>query len=493
MPGRLAVVLAALLSIALASAPGEDDAVRTAAALQRAVRDVIDRAEPAVMRILVARGDPYAKPPADAPGRLGRFPSSPAEADAARRTPHLDPADKGFAPETAAAGVLISADGQVLTTEHAVRRARKLYVRGAGGGSFADILATEPRSDLAVLQLLDPPRGVTPVTLAAAGSPRRGDFVVALGHPVGRAVGPLSAFGIVAGSARGQVPPERTMRATVYDYGPILLTDLRPAGLATGSPLFDLEGRLMGLTTPLGSADRTFVTALPLDEEARRVVDSLRRGEEYEYGFLGVATRELTEEQLRLLGGPAHGVRVTEEPVAGTPAAKAGFQVGDILVAVNRRPVTASLDLLRLVAVAGAGQEVEIDYLRDRRPLRARVRLAKLPAVGSPVASRRQPAFRGLHVDDLATLLEPAEKQPLLRERVLAGLKAGGVVVTEVEGGSVAQRSGLQAGDIVTHFNERPVDSPAAFRREAGSAAGAVTLTLLGGDGREPSRTIRLD
>ena len=204
----------------------------------------------------------------------------------------------------------------MLTTYNAVEGATKLYVRLPGGaGSYADVHGADARADLAVLRMATPPNGMKAVrvadvrTASVPGGPaanvERGKWVVLAANTYDSAFvdKPAGAMGLV--TATRERTPSRAGDETqsrmwsVYHYGTLLqYANQFPAGRLTklnlgcsGGALLNLDGELVGLTTtagPLAGAEDAAGFALPLDENARRVLAVLRRGEEVEYGFLGV-------------------------------------------------------------------------------------------------------------------------------------------------------------------------------------------------------------
>src|SRR5579872_4459378 len=165
--------------------PGLDEALRLEAELKKA----IERAAPSVACILVSRSDAYRRwesaPAADDPGKLGRFDAAAAlskvpEGDtrARRSIRDHDLSDPAVVPESFGTGLVLAKSGLILTNAHVVRHATKVYVRFAGGrGSWADIHAADPRSDLAVLRLLDRVPGLEPVTFGDGEKVARGQLV----------------------------------------------------------------------------------------------------------------------------------------------------------------------------------------------------------------------------------------------------------------------------------------------------------------------------
>jgi serine protease Do len=212
--------------------------------------------------------------------------------------------------------------------------------------------------------------------------------------------------------------------------------------------------------------------AVPLDANFRRIIDVLKRGEEIEYGFLGVH-----------LADPAFGSKprpgvLIDEIALGSPAEKAGFQQRDRILTIGGRPVRDLDDLYLLIAIQLAGNTVEIEVERSGRRLVLKPELAKAYVPGPIIASRRPAARMGLRVDHASVYTQ--------RARVLNVYE--GVMIREVAPGSPADRAKLQPDKLIARVNGRPVRSPAEFYLEMEKAertGAGVTLTLRTAEGKE--------
>ena len=474
---RLAVLSLALAGVAAAAPPAE------VAALQQYLRQIGEAAEPSIACVLVSRSDAYENtfhqgPSAAGDGRLGDFRPPPttrfvsaAQRELIRR---LDLAHPETVPEGYGSGVVIDDRGLVLTNFHVIEGGvTKVYVRlpGAGRGSYADILAGDPRADLAVLKMLNPPADLKAIPLGDAGKVRKLDGVVALANPFAagfRDGSPSASVGVIS-NLRRRVPgpPEERVRSRqrLSEYPTLLQTDARLHLGSSGGALLNLDGELIGLTTALAAVTGTELAggyAIPMDANTRKMVETLKRGEEIEYGFLGVTVNP--EER-----GTGRGVMI-QEAAPGLPAARAGLQSRDVVIAINGNPVREQDDLFLNISAAQAGSEVEIEVERAGRKRTFKARLAKSPAVAKPIVSNQPKPVHGLRVDYASTLTIDANPPE-------------GVLVTELEPGSPAEKklkADLDRGAqlIVTAVNGEPVPTPADFYRLAGGKR-LVTLDLV--------------
>ena len=503
-PRTLAFSLAVLLALARTAGAREGGAAEVEA-LQKAVQRVIEQAEPSVACVLVSRSEAYyrweRRPAADTPGKLGRFDRRAVlrdhggsyddkKAEQFRRyLKGLDLSDPDASPESYGSAVVLDASGLVMTNAHVVRHATKIFVRLPGGrGSWADVHAADPRSDLAVLRLLDRVPGLRPIKLGDGGKVRKGQFVVALTNPsaAGLRDGPSASWGIVSNlrhRAPGNLDKMDRAKITLHHYGTLIRYGTlvkAPTGVnlgCSGGALLNLQGEMIGLTTARGAisgSDAPSGFAVPLDGPLRRIIEVLRRGEEVEYGFLGVILEQNAV--------PGRGVRLLRV-TAGGPAQRAGIRAEDWVVAINGQPVRQNEDLFLLIGMRLAGSEVRIET--ERPPTWQRrtreVTLAKYYVQAPSIAACRPPARGGLRVDYVSILPQRTAVPPW------APPPPDGVVIREVVPGSAADKAQLQVDKVITEVNRRRVTTPAEFYQEMAKANGRAELTVLDAD-RRPER-----
>lgn len=494
------LVLLALLTPAFAHADEDSaDAVRV---LQGRFERIAREARGAVVCILVSRSDAYARAPywgvtpSGEPGRLGPF-----DAAAARQRVPNDAPDRGRAfrriaeydlssvsvqPESYGSGIVLDRSGLVLTNAHVVRDATRLFVRLPDRrGCWADIHAADPRSDLAILRLLDPPADLKTLSLGEGGQARAGQLVLSLANTFApgfrQSNEPTFGYGVISNLRRrlpGNTSEMERSRITLHHYGTLIQTDARTTPGCSGGALLDLGGKVIGLTTALAvvRGDRPGGFAIPFDDNTRRIVEVLRRGEEVEYGFLGVVLQPQ---------GAFGGVRVYRVS-PGSPAARAGVQPGDQIVSINGSPIRNNDDLFLLVGMALAGSTARVEV--QRHPGAARltlsIKLSKYYVEGPVLASRRPPARFGLRVD-YTSILSQRNPFPMWGRG-----PAEGVLIREVVAGSPADAARLQPDKIITEVNGRHVSTPAEFYQEIARAAPRVELTFLTSEGRPERLTL---
>jgi serine protease Do len=468
---------------ALGVAQGQDAVdLQQALALQRVMQRVIAQVEPSIACVLVSRSDAYQRlgqrPGSDVPGRLGTFdpgslPKISSE-DQIHLRRKLDLADPAHVPQAFGSGVVVDASGLILTNYHVVVEATKIYVRLPGGkAGYADIHAADPRSDLAVLKLLNPKAlPLTPLAPGEADRVERGQFVLSIANPFAagfRDGQPSASWGILSNVRRraGGPPREEERTKPLYHYGTLLQTDARLHLGCSGGALVNLDGELIGLTTAIAAlqgGETPGGFALPMNAGMRRIVEVLKRGEEVEYGFLGINFDEKT-------GDHGGGLPVTYV-APGSPADREGrLRHGDVIVSIDQAPIRDSDDLFVHLGTRLASSRVRLQILRaGKYPATVDIALAKLHVPGKKIASSlgNRPFARGLRVDYTSLLVQPVRYGPI----------PAGVLITDVQPGSAADRAQLKVGEVITHVQQRPVPTPEAFYQALAAAPPVLELML---------------
>jgi S1-C subfamily serine protease len=433
-------------------------------ALQDALQATIARAEPSVVAIARLR-IPGVEQTTAVRGRPRPQALLPAEEGVGLAHPDYLPMPGDFG-----SGIVVGEHGEILTAFHVVRGAAQIYVRAGGGQAFeAEVLAADPRSDLAVIVPVEkpgtrPPK-LAPIALGDAEALRKGSFLVLLGNPYNAARdGKASAsWGILSNTTRRIVPqvmdPESLQG---FRHQPTLLQlDARLNLGMSGGAVVNLRGELVGVSTTGGNAesfDAQAGYAIPIDTLGRRVVEALRQGKEVEYGFLGIKLHELRR---NVVGGI----------VANTPAALGDLLVGDEILAVNDHPADAETGLSLALSVAPVGQPVALKVRRGDRVLEKSVFVSKYPVAGEVIVTNRPAPWRGLRVDFTSILAANT-----FSDAVLQAMARGCVCVAEVEPGSPAAAAGLRPHLIITHAAGRLVRSPTDFAQAVEGKTGPVEL-----------------
>lgn len=487
-----ASILVSGLCAGQASAQAPDSDLVRALALEKAMQKIIQQNEVSIACILVSRSERYQEvgqgPAKSQPGKLGAFNPDPkllrvSEEKKLQYLKDLDFTNPGYVPRAFGSGVVIDAKGLILTNYHVVQDATKIFVRLPGGvSSYADILAADPRCDLAVLKLLNPDaRPLRTITFGDADKMERGQFILTLSNPFAagfRDGQPSASWGILSNIRRRAFPnlkEEQRIKPLQY-YGTLLQTDARMHLGCSGGAVFNLSGEMVGLITSVAAiqgGETPGGFAVPVNAGMRRIIDVLKRGEEVDYGFLGVSFAPQAAN-----GNGRAGVTLGQI-TPGSPAKLDGkLEDHDILLAVNGQPIHEIDDVFATVGGHLTGTKVRLQ-IRGRSGVErvVDVTLAKLAVPGKKIASSTgsRPYFRGLRVDHASLIVQEPLRQ--------SGTIPAGVLISDVQPGSPAERANLKTGDIITHVNQLPVPTPAAFYAVA---RGVIELTIQGAPNRVP-------
>lgn len=384
--------------------------------------------------------------------------------------------------------------GGPTSEENGNRAADRLYVRFANRrGFYAQIYAADPRSDLAVLKvdfdaLQMKPADVKPIRFGDGGSVKKGQFVLVLGNPyaIARDGSVSASWGMISNISRAAYPveprtdPEALKKQTIHQFGTLLQIDARLNLGTSGGALINRNGELIGITTSLAALEgyeKSAGYAIPINDATRRIIETLMRGHEVEYGFLGVEPQDVDPNQLRRYASDfAQSTAATIRVLPRSPADTGGLATGDLILSVNETPIRGRDDLMREIGLLAPGTTARIRVWRPdiRRELTVLVNLGKWPARdedGIVAANWRHPPWRGLFVD-----------YPTGRAKYISDpIYHPAVVITQVVPETPAADAELTEGDFITHVNETAVETPAEFYDAIKDLRNEARLRLLNG------------
>ncbi len=339
-------------------------------------------------------------------------------------------------------GVIVSADGFILTNNHVVEGADELTVVLSDDREFpAKVVGSDPKTDVAVVKIET--TGLQAITFADSDRLRVGDVVFAVGNPLD--VGETVTMGIVSAKSRNV-----HILDDVAGYEDFIQTDAAINLGNSGGALVDAKGRLVGINSAIVSPSRGNIGigfAVPVNL-ALGVMKSLIETGTVTRGFLGVGSEPLTPdvaEQVHL-PGDAKGVIITEVTPDG-PAEKAGVKRGDVILRVNGKQIESRDELRLTIAQMRPGSKASIDLSRDGKPLSIDVTLTQF-------AEAPNELLGGVQVDKIT---DDNRKRFELDPRLT------GVVVTDVKENS-EHAEDLPVGAVIIEINRNPVDDVASAR-----------------------------
>ncbi|QVL44001.1 MAG: DegQ family serine endoprotease [Alcanivorax sp.] len=352
--------------------------------------------------------------------------------------------------ESLGSGFIISSDGYVLTNYHVVGEADEIVVRLQDRRELdAELIGSDPQSDLALIKV--DASDLPVVDIGSSDDLQVGEWVLAIGAPFG--FDSSVTAGIV--SAKGRSLP-------TDNYVPFIQTDVAINPGNSGGPLFNLNGQVVGINSQIVSRSGGYMGlsfAIPIDL-AMDVADQLKETGEVSRGWLGVLIQEVDRDLAESFGLDKPMGALVAQVQSGSPAAEAGLQPGDVIIAFNGREIQRSAQLPKWVGALKAGTEAEMTVVRDGDEKTLEVTVGELP--DNPQAGMAgQPDQDQGESDKLGLEVRAASAAELAR------VKADhGVVITGVQDGPAA-RAGLSSGDLLVSLNGKPVDSLDAYREIA--------------------------
>ncbi|MBB5020425.1 serine protease Do [Chitinivorax tropicus] len=357
-------------------------------------------------------------------------------------------------------GFVISDDGYILTNAHVVAEADEVNVRLTDKREFkAKVIGVDRRTDVALVKINA--TGLPKVPLGDPDNLRVGEWVVAIGQPFG--FDNSVTAGIV--SAKGRSLPDES-------YVPFIQTDVPINPGNSGGPLFNMKGEVVGINSQIYSRSGGYMGisfAIPIDV-ALNVAKQLQESGKVSRGKIGVQIQPLTQELAQSFGLKSTDGALVSMVEADGPAAKAGLQPGDVIVAFNNQPVKSSNELPLLVANIKPGSKADLKVWRKGREVVVKVTVAEMPTekmvanADTPQTAPAKIARLGLQLSDLS-----AEQRNELRIRA-------GVLIEDVEG--PAAKAGLETNDVILAVNSNEVASVAQFTKLISRFDGG-TIALL--------------
>ena len=348
-------------------------------------------------------------------------------------------------------GVIVSDDGLIVTNYHVIDKADEITVVLTDRREFeADVVTRDESTDLAVLRIKAGGEKLPFLKLKDSDSLAVGDLVLAIGNPFG--VGQTVTSGIVSALAR-------TARG-VSDFGFFIQTDAAINPGNSGGALVSLDGGLIGINTAIysrGGGSNGIGFAIPSNMVAT-VIGSAVTGGEVVRPWVGARGQTVDADIARSLGLLApSGVLVNSIHPSG-PAAKAGLEVGDIIISINGKDVPDANSLRFRIATLSVGGRARIRALRNGKPIERQVRL---------IAAPEDPP-RDLSLIDGTNPYagsEVANLSPALAEELAIDRESTGVIILRLKRRSPADRIGLKPGDILVRLNGQNIDSVAALKK----------------------------
>jgi serine protease Do len=376
----------------------------------------------------------------------------------------------------AGSGFIVSPEGYILTNAHVVADADQVTVRLTDRREFqAKVIGVDRRTDVAVIKI--PAQNLPSVRIGNPSQLRPGEWVLAIGSPFG--FENSATAGIVSATSRS-LPNEGS------NYVPFIQTDVAVNPGNSGGPLFNMRGEVVGINSQIFSRTGGYMGlsfAIPIDV-AMDVRDQLVKSGKVTRGRIGVSIQNVNAQLAESFGlDRPHGALVSSV-VSGGPGAKAGLKPGDVILAVNGKPIEMSAELPTVIARMKPGTEARLTVWRNGREQNLDVRVDELKEEQSPLTGRAS----GRSSDEEARL--GLTVRPLLpQEKEQVGTE-GTLVIEQVNGPAAA--AGVQPGDIILGMNGKRVNSLAELQ-EAAKGAGKTAALLVQRQGGQIFIPLRLN
>jgi serine protease Do len=374
-------------------------------------------------------------------------------------------------------GFIISKDGYIVTNNHVVEGADEIKVQLPGLDKLLDakLVGSDEELDLAVVKI-DNSADLPYLEFGDSDQIKVGSWVVAIGNPFG--LQSTVTAGIV--SAKGRV-----IGAGPFDD--FIQTDASINPGNSGGPLLDMNGKVVGINTAIVASGRGIGFAIP-SNMAKSVINDLREHKTIKRGWLGVSIQDVDENTAKALGLKEAAGALVSAVMPDDPAAKAGVQVGDVILEVDSQPLKDSNAVLRAIASLKPGAQAVLTIWRKESAIKLTVTLGQRDLAQKAKEQKDEPPAQAQAVLGLSLRsVRPEETKTLGLDTAKA------VVVTDVELGSPAEEAGMQPGDAILEANQKPVTSRADLEKIVeGDRAKGVIMLLIKRDKQNMFRTIPL-
>ena len=367
------------------------------------------------------------------------------------------PQQRNYKQRSLGSGVIVDPKGFILTNYHVIEGADEITVTLLSGKDYkGKVIGADPKTDLAVIKI-DTPQDLPTVLLGDSDKLQVGEWAVAIGNPFG--LKQTVTAGIISAKGRSDL--------RIVDYEDFIQTDAAINPGNSGGALLNIRGELIGVNTAIFSRSGGYQGigfAIPINM-ARRVMQELIQNGKIVRGWLGISIQDVTPELAKQFN-----LKVPKGVLVGgfidpSPAKQAGLQIGDVIVALNDKPVDGLTALRNQIAETAIGKKVRVAVLRNGQRYTCDVKVARMPddaEINTPTeapAKTDSISILGLTVTPLT--LDIAKQLGLESDE-------RGVVVSDVVEGGPADEAGIQRGDLVQEVNKLKTKDLATYQKATG-------------------------
>lgn len=362
-----------------------------------------------------------------------------------------------FKQRSLGSGFIISPDGYIFTNNHVIEQADKILVRLSTGKEYeAKVVGRDAKTDLALIKIKSG-ESLSVVEIGDSEKLRVGDWVVAIGNPFG--LEQTVTAGIV--SAKGRV-----IGAGPYDN--FIQTDASINPGNSGGPLFNMEGKVIGINTAIVAQGQGIGFAIPINM-AKTILPDLKSKGKVTRAWLGVSVQDVTEDIAKNLKLKDNSGALITEVFKGDPADKAGLRSGDLITEVNGKKIKDTHELLLTIASFHVGDKIELKALRDGQEKSYQIVVTERKEQPEVASAGDMKENFGMTVQDITPDIA----------RYLGIASRVGVIVVDVKDGSPADEKGIQPQDIILEVNKVKISSLKDYQREISKKSAKNSILLL--------------
>lgn len=367
-------------------------------------------------------------------------------------------------------GFIIDPNGYIITNNHVIKNADEIIVRLSDRRELkAKLIGTDPRSDVALLKI--DAKNLPTVKIGNSDKLQPGQWVMAIGTPFG--FDHSVSAGIVSAIGRN-LPSE--------NYVPFIQTDVAINPGNSGGPLFNLDGEVVGINSQIYSRTGGFMGlsfAIPINV-ATNVIKQLRTTGHVTRGWLGILIQDVNRELAESFGMKEPMGAVVLKVLDDSPAKKAGFKIGDVVIDFNGKKINRSSDLPIAVGNTPVGKTANVKVIREGKTIELKVKIAELPSE-EKLASAEEGDNEPSKANRIGVVVERLNAD--MRHRL--GIKHGGVIVKEVKDGPAAD-AGIQRGDVILRLNAHDIKNLKQFNEMLNKLPGGKPVPVLIQRGNSP-------
>jgi serine protease Do len=361
-----------------------------------------------------------------------------------------------FKQKSLGSGFIISHDGYIFTNNHVVEQADKILVKLSDGKEYeAKVIGRDAKTDIALIKI-KPNESLPVVETGDSDKLRVGEWVMAIGNPFG--LEQTVTAGIV--SAKGRV-----IGAGPYDN--FIQTDASINPGNSGGPLFNMEGKVIGINTAIVAHGQGIGFAIPISM-AKTILPDLKAKGKVTRGWLGVSVQEISEDIAKSMKLKDRNGALISDVFKGDPADVAGIKPGDVVTEINGKPIKDTHELLLMIAGFRIGETIKVKIIRDGQEKIVPITIAERTEKAEMASAQNGEAF-GMSVQEIT---------PEIAQQLGLSTKKG-IIVVDVQDGSVAEEVGIQPQDIILQVNKTRITTLKEYQKEIAKAGGKGSILLL--------------